>query len=343
MNQNISTQSSFNDTTTNIANISPEDIRSFFNFFNAKPDSTTKIFPKNVLITKDDLYVLKDKMYEKLSQHNLYGIICNLGVRFENNKFQEFSCWEQFEKCNWTSSNTVDSILLKWDFMIKFPNYELPQRHTVVVRLSSGIRPEQLFQMMVSGKIEDLDSIDKNLAPVICNVSFVNHLLSEEIINIVDEWNKGLTLASDINPKFKLFRRHKLAVARSVDFFTRFAGILLIVSSLNFILYKFNIQNISELTIKHLQLFIISLGTTYLFFELVKKLATSLASNMMESISEYGDICTFNLTKGDIERQNIITAKNKRYENSIKRGLLVTILVNIICGIITSLICNILF
>uniref|UniRef100_UPI0039EACF17 hypothetical protein n=1 Tax=Clostridium perfringens TaxID=1502 RepID=UPI0039EACF17 len=324
--------SNYQNTVDTLTTIHPEELKALFNIFNGRPDSTTRIFPKDVLITIPDLFLLRDKMNEKLDQYALYGSIQTLDVRFEGNKFQQFSDWSQFESYNWSSSNVIDSITLKWDFMIKFNSYSIPQRHTVVVRLSSELRPEQLFQMMISGKIEDLDSIDKNLSPVMCSVSFVNQLISEEILNIVEEWDKGLKQSSNINNRFKFFRKHKLGTAKTLEFVTNFSGIVIITSLINFLLYKFKLKNISELTIYQLQLLLISFASSYIFLKLLARLAHSIGKNIFNSLSQYGDVFTFKITKGDEERQELLKLRNSEYTSKITNGFIFGIVINIVCG-----------
>lgn len=339
--QQLLDDTEYKNTVDNLERIHPEEIKSLFNLFNGKPDSTTRIFPKNVLITIADLLVLRDKMNDKLAHYNICGSVQTLHVRFENNKFQEFSDWFQFENFNWSSSNVIDSMILKWDFMINFSSYAVPQRHTVVVRLSSGLKPEQVLQMMISGKIEDLDSIDKNLAPVMCSVSFVNQLIGEEILNIVEEWDKGLRLAKDINNRFKFLRKHRISTAKTIELVTKFAGVIIIASSLNFLLHKFNINTLAELTTFHLQILIISIAFSYLFFEIISRFSYKLAKNTLKALNQYGDIFTFNITKGDGERQELIKNENEKYANNITKGIIFTVFINIICGVFATFICNI--
>ncbi|WP_211652222.1 hypothetical protein [Clostridioides difficile] len=54
------------------------------------------------------------------------------------------------------------------------------------------MKPQQILQLIVSGQIEEIDSIDKSLSPVTCKVDFTNHLLGDELINIIEEWDKSI-------------------------------------------------------------------------------------------------------------------------------------------------------
>ncbi|MBK1811652.1 hypothetical protein JHL18_13595 [Clostridium sp. YIM B02505] len=323
--------------------IDPNELHSLFNLLNGKPDSTTRIFPRDVVIGRDDLFVLKDKMREKLKQYEITTLIESISVRFEKNKFEEFSNWYQFEDYNWTSSNCIDNMVLKWDFMINFKEYRCPQRHTVVVRLSSGMRPDQILQMLLNGKIEDLDSIDKNLAPVICDVTFVNHLIGDEIINIVEEWNKGLKQGSSINNKYKYFRRHKLAVANGIQNITKVTGLGAIIGAVNLYISNFNVKNVFQIRIDQIQGLIIVGAIGFVLYGILKQIGYQLGKSIIESLDDYGEVFTFNITKGDCNKQEELLNENNKYVKNINTGLAISIIVNIICSIVASILYNKIF
>lgn len=324
-------------------NIDQKEVSALFNIFNASPDNTIKIFPKNVLITVADLFHLREKMNEKLELYLVQALVEGIEVRYENNKFESFSSWNQFENLNLNSSSIVESITLKWDFLLRVQNYGMPQRHTVVVRLSSGMKPEQLWQLMISGKIEDLDGIDKNLAPVICSVSFVNHLLSEEIVNIVKEWNKSLRLASDEASKFKFLKKNKMIIANSIKIFTKIVGVVLSALILCLVLNNFNIQQISDMTIRQGESFIIVCAFCYIINKLFSEVGYHLGRQFLDNILQHGDIFTFEITKGDKGQQEKIIRKNKRYEKSIRNGFITSLTFNIVAGVIATIIYNFVF
>ena len=162
-----------------------KEISAILNMLNGKPDSTVRIFPKDIIVDIGSLYILKEKIDEKLSQYNLTWSATSVSIKFDNNTFKEFKDWAEFSTLNKNSSYCIENITLKWDFYINFEGYEIPQRHTIVVRVSSGLKPEQILQMLLTGQLENIDSIDKNVVPVVCKVDFINHLLGDEIINIM--------------------------------------------------------------------------------------------------------------------------------------------------------------
>lgn len=340
----IDTFNENNKTPSITSKIDPKEIKSLFILFNGKPDSTTRIFPRDVIITLSDLLILKAKMEEKLKFYDIVALIESINVRFEDNKFQEFSNWYEFEKHNWTSSYAaIENMVLKWDFMMKVNEYNCPQRHTIVVRLSSGMKLQQILQMMINGKIEDLDSIDKNLSPVICDVTFVNHLLGEEIINIVDEWNKGLKLATIVNKKYSFIRSHSLIMANLAKGFTRATGLALIVSTLCLLISNFKIQTLGQLTINNLFILIAYSTISYLLYGGIKIFSYSIGETLLDSLNEYGEVYTFDITKGDNQKQAIIQDKNKEYISKINNRLGFTIFINIVCSIIATYISNKIF
>ena len=77
----------------------------------------------------------------------------------------------------------------------------------------------------------------------------------------------------------------------------------------------------------------------YMFLELVKRIGIHLADKAYESLYNYGEYHTFKISKGDLNKQNLIeTENNKNKTTALKLSL--TIIYNIIISIIASLIAN---
>ena len=65
-------------------------------------------------------------------------------------------------------------------------NYEVPQRHTVNVRISSNPNPSDFFKVLLSGGFDESHDLDIQS----CTVDFVNNTLAEELVNVAEHWNE---------------------------------------------------------------------------------------------------------------------------------------------------------
>lgn len=319
-----------------VPRIDPQELKALFHLLNGKPDSSLKIFPKDVKIYLKDLAVLYENMNEKLDQYDLAGREISIDIKFENNKIKTYSDWNSFFNANWEIPESIESMIIKWDFLIKLPHYDVPQRHTAVIRLASGLKAEQVFQLLLTGKIEDMDAIEQKLAPVICKIDFVNYRLAEELINIVDEWNKGLKLADNINNKLVWVRQHKMAVANAIRYITPWVFIIMATLVGNYFITKQSITYLGEITIKQFQLISIYLVVVGIIYSIGKRIAFTTGKKVLESAVEYGEIFTFEITRGDTNKEEQLKQANEKHIGRILKGITYTILINCIYGIISG-------
>ncbi|MGL5068464.1 MAG: hypothetical protein ACRC6T_11710 [Sarcina sp.] len=326
-----------------VENMHPKDMQALFSLFNGRPEGKTKILTKAVKISRSDILELRESMKEKLEQYNVPAEIEAVSIRFEGNQFEDFSNWENFNQYKFDTSKVIESMILKWDFMIKFNQYLVPQRHTVIVRLASGLNPEQFLKMMITGTIEDIESIDKNFAPIMCSVSFVNHMISEEIVSLVENWGKGLEQAQTLDIKFKALKRYKHQISKTINIVTKAIGVITIAVFFNLFLKSFGIVNITGLTLKHMQQIVFATAIGYIVFTGMKMFANKISRECNESFSQYGEVFTFNLTKGDKIRQKEVDKQNEKQKNRVKKNLLLTLLINIICSLIATFLGNSIF
>ena len=127
-----------------------------------------------------------------------------------------FKSWNEFESCNFDSENSVTkSIYVQWDFFVSFPGYQIPQRHTVNVRIASTPNPSDLFKALLGGGFDDEDDIEFQSCTMICKVDFVNNTLAEEILHVAEKWNEQIETAYSKNGNFRIFlfkHRNGLAI-----------------------------------------------------------------------------------------------------------------------------------
>lgn len=167
--------------------------RSMYYQMNAKPDSMSKVFSQKVIITREDIIDLNDRVNRKVRMHYQDdGYIATITVSLNNREVINFECWKEFLDYEWVEANCINSIILKWSFNVRMPQYEYPQNHVLMVKLSNGLRPEEMLNLIFSGKVEDFEEIETNAFPIAARVDFIEPILGDELLNIVSEWIRGL-------------------------------------------------------------------------------------------------------------------------------------------------------
>ena len=122
---------------TLIAEIPREGLKSIFHILVGRPDSEELILTRAVKITKDDIFILHDKLMEKLENHHIFSANIKVDVTFENGKTKQFGSWMEFRNFDWITSEVTKEIYYKLDFLVNLPNFEMPQKHAISIRIMS--------------------------------------------------------------------------------------------------------------------------------------------------------------------------------------------------------------
>lgn len=112
--------------------------KSMYYEMNAKPDSMSRAFARRVVICRDDIIDLNERIKEKIQmnyQDDWY--IAYVTVNLKNRHVLTFKCWEEFIQHRWVETSCINSIILQWNFYVRLPGYELPQNHNLVVKLTN--------------------------------------------------------------------------------------------------------------------------------------------------------------------------------------------------------------
>lgn len=310
------------------------ELRALLQLLNKKVDSTTQLFPKDIIVRAEDIYDLNYRMKEKLSTSNIFIASTVVSIKYNNQKTMQFTTWDQFQSYSWEETSSIRNITLIWEFYVDVDGYQVPQKHTVVVRISSGMKMEEMLQLIMTGKIEEIDSLEQSFIPIVCRVDFVNTLLADEIINLVDKWNKGLNVpvvSKNILYRLKKYKSYIISVVDMVLKVIIWAMIILLI------IKGFEIINIQEITkLNMLQLRNMILGGVGLvgLHQLLEWVAKILINTIQESFVSYGKTFTFDITKGDKKQQQKIKERDKK---SVK-NLIWNILLSFILGVCSSIV-----
>lgn len=299
--------------------------KSLYYLFNATNDTQIQIFKEEKLIELKDIDEIKDRVLEKLENHNTITIKVSIHFSLSNNTYKKFENWEEYKRANWKIPSSIKSCSITWDFHLLMPNYEVPQRHTLMIRMGSEIRPDEILRLMVqTGEDFEYDSIAAN---AICRVDFVNKVICDEMLNIVEEWYKGL-LVNDNEYVLKKFVKKWVNLLRNtvVYIFTIFSMVL-VYTITDRLLENFNVQTISSISINTMMLWVlVSAGTVYT----CRVIGNTLYDSINKNYFRYEDTTTFKITNGDINKQ----IKMKKADRSITNQISIRVISSFVFAII---------
>ena len=318
--------------------ISVKDFKSVFYQLTAKPDSMTRVFTKDASIEIDDIRLLNDRVVEKLKSHyNDAGFLISVHVKFTNGKMKTFSSWRAFDEHKWYESESINKIVICWEFNAMLPQYTVPQKHTLTVKMTNSMRPEEMINIIFTGNIQELEELDRNFFPVVARVDFIDRVLGDELLNIVSDWMKGLKESSIEKSKTILFlKKNKGKLASILNFITYVVIAVSSIIVMNRYIRTLGIMSIGQTTVDQLICLINAAFACSGVWILSKRLVSSVTDRIYDLLREYGDSCLFDITKGDKTRQEKIKRHEKNNRISLTINLIGTILLNILCSVIAN-------
>lgn len=311
--------------------------KAFYHAMTAKPDCKSKAYPRNVVVEIDDIFDLNSRIFEKFkNQYENIGASCNIFVSLKGREKLEFPNWKSFEEHTWTETSTITGMIMVWEFNVKLPRYQVPQRHTLTVKVSNGMRPEEMISLMISGKLEEVEEIDQNICPVVAKIDFVDVVIGNEVLGIVSEWVKGLKSSDSDKGKMMMFmQRHKRKVAYLIKYFTLFCSIICGIKIVNALFTNFSVDTFGELKIVQVSSILNAIVFCGLACFVVCKLTGVFAQYVFKILAEYGGEHIFCLTKGDRNEQERYRKEQQKDKKKVCLNFCVTIFINIVCGILT--------
>jgi hypothetical protein len=316
-----------------LAQLDPDACKALFHAFTGRPDSKTSIFTRDVVIQPDSIANLHDRVIEKLRNHQIDGVGMQITLLAEHKNAIDFSDISDFASYNWARGDRTKQVLMKWDFIVRIPNYPVPQRHTLTVKISPSFSPMQMMRVVFSHDPSDLDVAEIEAGICIARVDFINSILADELMSLVDGWNVGLPQHPRPKDWFSRLEKYDRWISQFVHYSVPIA--LLIASTAFFAFYWLGPSSSAQFTIGNLRHFVIWLTCTATTVFMAGKMGRWLASKCYEAVNFYGTYSVFMLTQGDKNKDAEIQARNRRCIWTFGWCTFWAILLNVIAGIIT--------
>lgn len=319
------------------------EIRSLLQLLNAKVDSTTQLFPKDVIVTADDIKDLNYRISQKINLPHIHSKSTAISIKYTNQKTMQFTTWDEFQNYSWEEVASIRYITILWEFYIDEEGYQLPQKHSIMVRISSGMKVEEMLQLIMSGKLEEMESLEKDFVPIVCRVDFVNTFLVDDIINLVDKWNKGLKvpeICDNFMYKIKSYRRY---IANFVKYGIKLITWLVIFMSTMEIFDIIEVTEVQHLTMHNLKQMSLFIMFIIFGYGTMNWLGQKIAESIFDGLYNYGKTFTFDITKGDKNKQEKLAQIGKKSMWRFIWQLFSALVAGTACSVLSTFITNYMF
>ncbi len=306
---------------------------------NAKPDCKSKIFPEDVIIEFADLNELNKKIVEKFKAHyEDAGFTINITVSFQDLTVVEFSSWTTFSQYDFSLNTAIRGITIVWEYNAKLPKYPLPQKHTLTVRLADRLRPQDMMNLIFSGKLSEMDLVDQEFCSIVARVDFINSMLGDELLAIVDEWVEGISEVEKTNKIINFLERNKRKVAYCINYLTTGVAIMCGLRYLESYLYGQNFDVMGKMSTKEFYDLMLVLTLIIVACIVVNKIFFIIANIVFRALDGRDkQKHTFNITKGDAKICKIMEKQRKICYIKVFGNIVFTLIFNVICNIISNM------
>lgn len=297
-----------------------------------RPETVSKIYDARIDVSKETLLKLHTSIQDKLSNHANQGLMVKVYVKLKNKRMYEFSTWPEFYRFDFDSEIT-EKISIKWLFNVLVPNSEIPMKHTLTLNISSGIKPEEIFKLVIFGGVDEDDNTELAPYPIYSSVEFTDKIIADELLSIVNKWISTNDITNEECNKCLLwFKQRKQIVARWVHWTT-----FIVLNVAFYWLFFKNISVATENLISYIQNSLIYFAI-FIFVALhSSKISETIGVSLFKNLSAYGKIHLFSLTEADKKYRNKNKVSNRNIWILLLRNLFAFILANFSAWIIEFL------
>ncbi len=304
-----------------------EQFKTLYYLLKGKRDTDIKLFDSYKHFRHRDIIELNEKIYKKLHNHELVTDTNSVVVSFSNKEIKTFGNWQEFLRFDWNISATTNYITIEWDFNLILPNkfFKTPQTHSLRVRIGSGLRPNEIIQVIFQGGEET--ELAEAQAQVVCKIDFVNAQICSELKTIVTEWYDALPNNSEDHRLIRIINKHKVKIQQGVIVLFLLAGITI----LNFLTHFFISNTPDGSTNVLLTRFYLITTCSFVLIYIFYISGTLYADRILDKrIRKFSRNPMFELTKGDENKLRETEKKNNLLLKKLFWDLVLAIIINVL-------------
>jgi len=177
--------------TPNQTSVSLQILQNIYHELTGKKEDVSKSYNESFQIVHADFDQLHHRITQCCEQYNIKASICSVKVYYINDTQETFSSFERFKHFNAGSSSSVESVLIKYNFLILLPKLNQPQSYTLSVRTASRISIEKKMRDEIPFDVPKILRVMGRRTGVVT----VEYVVARNLLNVVDEWFKTLPKA----------------------------------------------------------------------------------------------------------------------------------------------------
>jgi len=294
-----------------------DNVKSAYYLANAKPDSQIKLLKGKRVITLAEIRSINDVVGNILVNYILEYSVTSINITVGKNDIKEYALWAEFLRENWNTINerTV-RIDIIWDFRVTLPLYEVPQRHTMKLRIGKEIAPKDYIHLMLNS--DNPSEFREMSSDASCKVDFVNQVLATQLLSSVSNWYEGLAEVPKVKGVQGFLSKNQQLILRVVD---NLVPLLVVLFGVIYSSWVFDTK--VSLNISNMSWLLLLFMAVYFTGSIM---ARGLVRSLNRKIEKYREYSQFTITKGDENAQKTIKEDNWAITRDILWKITLTLL-----------------
>jgi hypothetical protein len=304
-----------------------EHFKSLYYFFKSKRDTDIKLFDDFKQFRKRDIEELNSLICNKINIHKCLTTTSNVTIGLDNGEILPFGTWESFMLHDWNTAATTKYISIEWDFNLLLENQydeNIPQTHTVRVRMGNGLKPSEMIQVLFQGGEEH--ELEEARSQMVCKIDFVNAQICTEIKDIVNRWYQSLPKNSSEQKLIPILAKNSQKLRQLITTLIILSGVILCQGIFKvYFLYENSPTSSKDELFLFFKLFTYSIVILYMFYVTGRFYSDRI---MRKTVNRFKRYPMFEFTKGDENMEAQIKSKNSKLITQLFWGIVISILAN---------------
>lgn len=306
--------------------ISLQTLQGIYNELTGKSEEVGKSYSKPIQVKFSDIEQLDHKISQACEQYNVVSGNCSITVYYVDDTRDRFSSFERFRMHNSGCASPVESILLKYSFLVLLPKTKQPQSYTISIRLASRVAVMRRMEGEFYGPPPQILRLMGNRTAVV-EVEYIDYMVARNLLHVVDEWFKGIPTAVEFKwLNWLRYRSHH--IPKMARFFTGVIVGLIVIA----LLPKYVVSGSVDLLPYGLFSAWAMLGAFSAY-----RMAGFFATLIENAIDEWTEVSYVSITKGDEIEISKAQKKNRFAVIKGSAGFLLTVSISIATKIIATI------
>jgi hypothetical protein len=175
------------------AQITLQQLQQIYSELTGKFENISKYSDEPMHLTFDDIEQIHQRLLQTWEQYQIVSSTCSFTVYYLRNTKDQFNTFERFKLQIGSGSEPVESVLLKYEFLILLPNLAKPQSYSISIRVVSRLALEKRMREGVVSPFtvpRFIRLMGRNTASV--EITYVDYAVARNFLSVIDDWFKTI-------------------------------------------------------------------------------------------------------------------------------------------------------